>query len=128
MNVPRQAFLSLLIVCTISALNAQSTKPAKQAIPKALTVKQVLAIIGKSEVVNQTCGPTKWNGEFWGYYRNWYKDMKLPWSPLPADVEAAFTYRPEPHETQLIEFKGPGFRYQRLSKDDPNMTLDNQAK
>jgi hypothetical protein len=128
-NAPAVIAVTLaLACCTMPALNGQSPKPTKHVIPKTLTEKQALAIIGKTELTGQGCGVAKWNGETWGLYVNAYKPMKLPWSPLSVETEARFVYRGEPAETHLIEFKGPGFCFRRSTKDDTKLILDNQAK
>jgi len=118
---------TLLVSLFIAAVNAQVAPLAKGAIPKTITVKEVLAIIGKTEVTGQGCGGGDWNGEIWGFYLNSYKPMKLPWDSEPQLVKARFVYHGMPDEHHLIEFSGAGFRYRR-STDDPKLTLDEPAK
>ena len=130
---PPKLILSLSVIvafafCTIPALKGQSPKPTKHVIPKTLTEKQALAIIGKTELYGQGCGGITWSGERWGLYVNSYKPMKLPWSPLSVETEAWFVYSGEPAERHLIEFKGPGFCYRRATEDDDKLILDKQAK
>jgi hypothetical protein len=119
----RQVLTSTLMLLAVVAMtNGQDSKPEQNALPKTLTVKEVLSIIGKTEIAGQGCGGCRWNGEDWGYYGNMYKPMQLPWNTEPQKVEAGFAYGRMPVEHYLIEFSVPGFRYRRLT-DVADLTL-----
>src|SRR5262245_54348016 len=121
----RQALGALaLLFAAIAAINGEEPKPATNALPKTLTVKEVLAIIGKTKITGQGCGDCTWNGESRGAYFNIYKSMKLPWDTEPRRVEAGFAdgNGGKGSESHLFEFNGPGFRYERLT-DVPELTL-----
>jgi hypothetical protein len=120
----RLAGVQAVVLCLgcASVLNGQKPK-APSSVPKTIAVKEVLALLAKTEVGGQGCGGTTWNGKRWGMYVNFYNDpIKLPWDPEQQRVEAMFAYRGMPDEHHLIELSGPGFRYRR-DKNVPVLTL-----
>jgi len=127
MKYVRHGFAAMFfLVVALAVLDAEDPKPATNALPTKLTVKEVLAIIGKTEITGQGCGGCTWNGENWGCFVNDYKAMKLPWNQEPQEeMSAGFAFGRKPVEHHLIHFSGPGFSYRRFN-DVNELTLQKE--
>ena len=121
MRAVQRLAASAVVLAQIAIVLGEDPKRTTPAIPKTVTVKEVLAIIEKAELTSQGCGGGTWNGEEWGFYLNSYKPLKLPWNSEPQRVKAGFAYGIR-NQTHLIQFTGPGFHYERLT-DVPHLTL-----
>lgn len=121
-------FLAIpLILALLSSVGlGEDVKGGKEP-PKSISVKEVLAILAKSEVTGQGCGFATWNGQGWSYCGSSYKSVVLPWSLKSEEVSAGAVFGKVPGESHLIDFSGPGFCYRRTT-DSPTLTLVEPAK